>query len=246
MPFVNRFVSPIAPPLGSFGLLRNHPVIVASGAAAAGVLLGAFVAVQVLATPEKTAAGAALPQAAAEPRPAPPIAETTGSARVAEPARSDVSAGGCDEQTWPDLTRGCMKNGGARVDDFPARHDVARSAAPPVQPVAAASDPPATASRAPAPVAAAAAQPDQAAAKPQPKQKPKRVARKYQHKPAKREYDGDGSNAYARDDRRYDRARRVVQRYDRRDADDGDRRVTVIRRGGGDLFGGLFGNAGTD
>jgi hypothetical protein len=115
MPFVNRFASPFAPPPRRLGLLRNHPMMLASGAATAGVLLGAFVAVQLLATPEKIDANATSPQAAAEISPAPPIAETTGSAPAVEPAKSDGATPDCDKQTWPYLSRDCMKNGGTRV-----------------------------------------------------------------------------------------------------------------------------------
>jgi hypothetical protein len=83
------------------------------------------------------------------------------------------------------------------------------------------------------------------------KTKPKRVAKKTMRKPAKQEFN-DGSFYAAEDDgvrdtHRYDRSRRMVQRYERdgddRDSDDGHR-VIVIRRGGRGLFGGLFGNFG--
>ncbi len=115
MPFVNRFASPVAPPPSPLASCVSHPIIVASGAATAGVLLGAFVAVQLLAPPEKLDAGATSPRAAVETRPAPPIAETTGSAPSAETAKSDGAVADCDKQTWPYLSRDCMKNGGARV-----------------------------------------------------------------------------------------------------------------------------------
>ena len=92
--------------------VRNHPVIVASTAASAGVLLGAFVAVQLLATPQPRADSAAAPQAlASKPRRSrsrrrSPSPETTGSApaeRRAPPRRIATS------ETWPYLSRACME-----------------------------------------------------------------------------------------------------------------------------------------
>jgi hypothetical protein len=84
--------------------VRNHPVVVATTAATAGVLLGGFVAVQLLAVPEKTKAdGATPPQVTAETKPvAKPVAETNGSA-------SSVAATDCEQQTWPYLSRACME-----------------------------------------------------------------------------------------------------------------------------------------
>jgi len=279
MPFVNRFASPFAPPPARFGILRHHPVVIASGAATAGVLLGAFVAVQVLATPEKLDANAA------QTKPAPPIAETTGSAPSAEPSR-DAATTDCDKQTWPYLSRDCMKNGGARVVttdkrdqstvgaiEAPKSSDAAKPAPAPSAPgtsaLTAGNPPPAAPTPAattaaattepvakPDPVAQAAAEPKRDAAKAEPKPKAK-YARKQKRRPARQEFN-DNDNAFANDDsdnrfyrfydRRYDR-RRVVQRgnesdriYGRRDFDDdGQRRVIVIRRGGGGLFGSLFG-----
>jgi len=126
MPFVNRFASPFAPPPGPFSFLRNHPVLLASGAASTGVLLGAYVAVQLLGTPAKVdtakinPATAPSTAVASEPpppiasRPAPPIADTNGSAPAAEPARSDVASVDCGKQTWPNISHDCLK-GAPRV-----------------------------------------------------------------------------------------------------------------------------------
>lgn len=124
MPFVNRFASSVAPP-PRFGFIRNHPVIVASSAATAGVLMGGFVAVQLLATPAKVDVGATPPASQAtvntKPAPPPPIAETTESAPAAPPASDTVAAADCDKQTWPNLSRECMKNGGTRVSSTDRR-----------------------------------------------------------------------------------------------------------------------------
>jgi len=93
-----------------FGLLRdavrNHPVVVASSAASAGVLLGAFVAVQLLAPPQPRADSAAAPQAAlASNVEAKPEPETTGSA----PTSDRTVSADCEQQTWPYLSRFCME-----------------------------------------------------------------------------------------------------------------------------------------
>lgn len=91
--------------------VRNHPVVVASSAASVGVLLGAFVAVQLLATPQPRADSAAAPQAGiaskmevkpAETKPAP---ETTGSAPVSDRTASVD----CERETWPHLSRPCIE-----------------------------------------------------------------------------------------------------------------------------------------
>src|SRR5262245_28126223 len=138
MPFVNRHASPFAPPRS--GLLRRHPFIIATGAATAGVLLGGYVAVQLLGTPEKQGPGVKPVQAAVvQPKPAaPPIAETTGSApteSAAAPAiaPTNVATTDCSRQTWPNLTRDCMKNGGERVtpSDKPDRPATTASNPPP-------------------------------------------------------------------------------------------------------------------
>jgi hypothetical protein len=89
------------------------PLIIATTAATAGVLLGGFVVVQLLGTPSKqddagNPARAAV-EAQAPPSVAPPhIAETTGSGSA-----DTVAAKDCDQQTWPNLTRNCIKNGAA-------------------------------------------------------------------------------------------------------------------------------------
>jgi hypothetical protein len=92
--------------------VRNHPVIVASSAASAGVLLGAFVAVQLLAPPQPRADSAAPSQTAlaatGEVKPAPeatPAPETTGSV----PASDRTASVDCEQQTWPYLSRSCIE-----------------------------------------------------------------------------------------------------------------------------------------
>src|SRR5215216_2861774 len=96
-------------PLGRFAFLRdtvrNHPVIASTTAATGGVLLGAFVAVQLLATP-KLPSDSAMPLTAVETKAAPkPVAETTGSA----PTGENVTSADCEQQTWPHLSRVCME-----------------------------------------------------------------------------------------------------------------------------------------
>jgi hypothetical protein len=86
--------------------VRNHPVVMASSAASAGVLLGGFVAFQLLAPTHPRADGAAAPPAAitakAEVKPAP---ETTGSA----PASERTASVGCENETWPHLSPRCAE-----------------------------------------------------------------------------------------------------------------------------------------
>ena len=87
------------------GTVRNHPVIVATSAATVGVLLGAFVAFELLATPQPGVDGAPV-RAAVETKATPkPVAETTGSA----PAGDSVASADCDRQTWPYLSDNCME-----------------------------------------------------------------------------------------------------------------------------------------
>src|SRR5947207_7682293 len=75
--------------------VRNHPLIVASSAASAGVLLGAFVAVQLLATPQPRIDSAAAPQTAlASKGEAKPMPETTGSA----PSSDQTASADCEQQ----------------------------------------------------------------------------------------------------------------------------------------------------
>ena len=97
------------PSVKRFALLRetarNHPIIVASTAASAGVLLGAFVVVQLLGTPQPQAESAAAPPPAVEAKAVAKPAETTGSA----PAGTSVATTDCDQQAWPYLSRACMK-----------------------------------------------------------------------------------------------------------------------------------------
>jgi hypothetical protein len=84
-----------------FAVVRNHPFMAAAGAASVGVVLGAYIAVQLLAA---TDGGAGSQQAALDSKVASAQAETTGSAtpgREAKPA--------CDEQTWPYLSADCIR-----------------------------------------------------------------------------------------------------------------------------------------
>jgi hypothetical protein len=85
--------------------VRNHPVIVATSAATCGVLLGVFVAVQLLATPKPRSDSAGTAQAAIVAK-AKPVAETTGSA----PTGEGVASAGCEQQTWPHLSRTCIED----------------------------------------------------------------------------------------------------------------------------------------
>lgn len=85
--------------------VRNHPVVVASGAATGGVLLGACVAIQLLATPQPRVEAPAPQAALAPPAAAKPVAETTGSA----PAGDSVASANCERQAWPYLSRPCME-----------------------------------------------------------------------------------------------------------------------------------------
>jgi hypothetical protein len=119
MPWAKRF-------LVARETIRTHPVIVATTAATGGVLLGGFVAFQLLAMPKLPIDGASDAHAAIEtkavtkpsteakaaPKPAP---ETTGSA----PARESVASADCDQQTWPHLSRDCL-------DEFRAKNRAPR------------------------------------------------------------------------------------------------------------------------
>ena len=105
------------PSANRFALLRdtarNHPVVVASSAASVGVLLGAFVAVQLLATPQlRDSAPAAQATIAAKPQvavatkvEAKPVPETTGSA----PSSVRTASADCDQETWPHLSPLCVE-----------------------------------------------------------------------------------------------------------------------------------------
>lgn len=79
------------------------PLAVAAGAVTGGVFLGAFVAVQLLATPVKQDTRSQ--PAAIETKAPPARAETTGSA----PPGDNAAVPDCDRQTWPYLTRDCME-----------------------------------------------------------------------------------------------------------------------------------------
>jgi hypothetical protein len=86
--------------------VRNHPVVVATTAATAGVLLGGFVVVQVFAPPKPHVEMAGTAQAAATVKAEPKTsAETTGSA----PSGETVASKECDQQAWPHLTGACME-----------------------------------------------------------------------------------------------------------------------------------------
>jgi hypothetical protein len=291
MPSANRFAF-------LRGTVRNHPVTVATSAATGGVLLGVFVAIQLLATPKphSDVAGAGTAQAAVETK-AKPMSETTGSAPTAE----GVASAECEQQTWPHLSRACIddyrnKNRSPRVVSTdkldkpaiaaveaspPASTDASGLAAPATwapsvafpaplavaPPVKTASVPPPAPE--PASAATAAPEPPVAATTDAPatsqaaknEMKEKRIAKKVKRKakaPVKQDV-GDDDSAVAsgdsddrasddRAERRPDRSRRVVERWTERDYDvpdsrgNGERRVTVIRRGGGGLFESFFGN----
>ena len=112
MPSASRFAS-------LRDTVRNHPVVVASSAASVGVLLGAFVAVQLLATPQPRVDSAAAPQAGIASKPqaaigskmevkpveAKPAPETTGSA----PPSDRTASVDCEQETWPHLSPPCVE-----------------------------------------------------------------------------------------------------------------------------------------
>ena len=269
--------------------VRNHPMIVASSAASAGVLLGAFVAVQLLATPQPRADSARASQAVVASKvEAKPVPETTGSA----PSGDRTASADCDQETWPNLSPPCVEEmrskHRARVisTDKRDKPTIAAVETPPPAPVeanasaravatAASGSPPVDLVSAPSAVFAApdtspatltsAAQPPSQPAVSAEAKKDKRVATKSRRKPkaetkapAKQDADDDDDASVAsnvsddrasddRSDRRLDR-RRIVERRTERDYDvpasngDGSRRVTAIRRSGGGLFEGLFGD----
>ena len=293
------------PSANRFALLRetvrSHPVVVASTAASAGVLLGGFFAFQLLApTHPRTDSAAAAPAAIVAKGEAKPAPETTGSA----PASDRAASADCENETWPHLSPPCvedMRNKNrtrvistdkldkptvAAIEAAPPGLPQSKPAAPAMASTTPVSPPPSSPPSAsppvdlaaapsvvfsaretsPAALTSAAASPSQPAAEAEPK-KDKRVAAKSKRKPkaepktltAKQDSDdeddtasvaGRDSDERASDDRssrRVDR-RRIVERWTERDYDvpasngDGSRRVTVIRRGGGGLFEGLFGN----
>jgi len=103
-----------APPPRRRSIVRNHPLLIATTAASAGVLLGAYVAVQLLVTPpvKNDDSARATVQAAVESKA--PRAETTGQAspQAASQASSgerEGTATDCSRQTWPYLSRDCME-----------------------------------------------------------------------------------------------------------------------------------------
>jgi hypothetical protein len=281
--------------------VHNHPVIVATTAATAGVLLGGLFAVQLLDASQPVANNAAPPPAAAQAKVEKPSAETTGSA----PTGERTASAECERQTWPYLSGDCL-------DEYRRTHRAARvvstdkldkqtvesienptapaELAAPARwsPHVASTDPlvpPSVASIASAPAAAitAAAEPtpastaqasvnrdEKAVAKSEEKtaakseEKEKHAAKKARRKPKseprappKPDVDDDSDDstiaaAYsAEDDESVAAGRRerprIVRRglgrdYDVPDEDDGGRRrVIVIHRDRGGLFGNLFG-----
>jgi hypothetical protein len=164
--------------------VRSHPVIVALSAASAGVLLGGFVAFQLLASPQPRvdSAAAQAPVAAktevaskteTAPEPKPP-AETTGSA----PAGERTASTDCDRETWPYLSPPCVEEMRSKhrtrvistdkLDTATINALQAPSAAPPAEPKPAApavadtkpvSTPPVNRAAAPSPALAAPEQP---------------------------------------------------------------------------------------
>jgi hypothetical protein len=92
------------------GIFANYPVLTATTAASGGVLLGAYVAMQIFAAPvpneAKVPAAAPIADAKPQVKQVEKTAETTGVA----PAKEDVAAADrCAGQTWPYLTRECTE-----------------------------------------------------------------------------------------------------------------------------------------
>jgi hypothetical protein len=92
------------------GFFANHPVLTATTAASGGVLLGAYVAMQIFAAPVPN--DAKVPATAPVAEAKPPVkqvekpVETTGAAA----AKEDIAvADRCEGQTWPHLTRECTE-----------------------------------------------------------------------------------------------------------------------------------------
>ena len=96
--------------------IRNHPMLIASTAATAGVLLGGFFSIQLLDTSQPRADATSGSLAAAETNATPkPLAETTGSAAIGE----SVASAECEQQTWPHLSRAC-------TEEYRSKHRAAR------------------------------------------------------------------------------------------------------------------------
>jgi hypothetical protein len=95
--------------------VHNHPVIVTTTAATAGVLLGGLFAVQLLDASQPVANNAAPPPAAAQAKVEKPSAETTGSA----PTGERTASAECERQTWPYLSGDCL-------DEYRRTHRAAR------------------------------------------------------------------------------------------------------------------------
>jgi hypothetical protein len=244
--------------------LRNHPLLVASTAASLGVLLGAYVAAQVLVVPGRP--DSTTVQAAAETKVPPPRAETTGSA----PRSEGAAVPDCASQTWPYLSRDCVEQAPKRSLRVVAPDNIDRptigaiEASKPPAPAATAPVPdtatPIKATPAPVTTAALPAEPAPPAAEPvtsrQPAAKARHERKKAKRKPRKqdpetapdndREVAGDGDEPTARPADR----RRIADRWTERDYDvpaydgRGRRRVTVIHRRDGPFEGPAFGDRG--
>jgi hypothetical protein len=87
------------------------PLLVATGSVSIGVVLGAFVAVQMLATPVKPDLRSQ--QAALDSKATARSTETTGS------ASTDDGGVGCGNQTWPYLSRDCVAQSEAKSSETP-------------------------------------------------------------------------------------------------------------------------------
>ena len=91
------------------GFIGNHPILMATTAASGGVLLGAYVAMQIFAAPVPNDAKvpATAPVAESKPmvKPVEKPIETTASA----PAKEEAATDRCEGQTWPHLSRECSE-----------------------------------------------------------------------------------------------------------------------------------------
>ena len=87
--------------------VRNHPVIVASWAATAGILLGGFVTLKVHGSRSRAPAKIGTAQAAAEAKAG--AEARRGDHRLGAERGESVASTDCDKQTWPYLSRACME-----------------------------------------------------------------------------------------------------------------------------------------
>jgi hypothetical protein len=259
--FINRFVSPVAPPRQELAAaLRNHPLLAAAGAASGGVLVGMVFTVQVLGV----VAGPPGGRQPADPRrvesamvaassPAPHIAETTGAAVASDAA----STADCSQETWPDLSPNCVGSRRVRVvSPRGAGQSTAASVAPLPPPRPADSAQPVVTGPPQPPPAAEPVSPVKETAKAETRS-PRHVAKKSRAKPktvARRERDHpfwsedddftDRADRASRDSMR-ERHRGVRAYGDERDDSRRVRRRVVIQRDEGP-FGSLFGDFGGD